>query len=473
MSADFLVDLSPGTRKFIKTLGLPIPMPQKLARDTGPWTERPLHDNSVVICPGPQAELSGVIAQTIAAAGANPLLDGEGVAMGPFVSAGEAWGRTPRALGADEQVKANALVFDATGITDIDDLKSVYDFFHARIRGLTSCGRVVIIGRPFDTANTVGAAAAQRALDGFAKAVGREVGAKGATSNTIYVDPGAEDRLEPVLRFFLSKRSAYVSGQAVRVTNAVDLSGNVPLIRPLEGKVALVTGAARGIGKATARALAREGAHVIVLDRPDDRELAARTADEVGGTMLLCDVTDPDAPAKIAGLVEEKFGGIDIIVHNAGVTRDKTLKNMDEGRWNLTLNVNLAAVSRITEALDPWLRRDGRIICLSSIAGIAGNFGQTNYAASKAGIIGYTEWLGQAMASRGIGVNAIAPGFIETRLTHAIPVATREVARRLSNLSQGGLPEDIAEVVTFLSTPGSAGLSGQIVRVCGGAFVGA
>jgi len=435
--------------------------------------ERPLHDASVLVCAGPNAELTEPIAHTVTRAGANPLVVGHADALGVFQTAGEAWGRTPRSLRADEQVQVRSIVFDASGITSAEELRALYELFHARIRGLARCGRVVVVGRPATGADTVRAAAAQRALDGFTKSLAREVGSRGSTANTLYVEPGSESRIEPALRFLLSKRSAYVSGQSIEITHQVTAQAPPPVVRPLDGKVALVTGSARGIGKATARALAREGAHVIVLDRPDDRELAARTADEVEGSLLLCDVTHPEAPSTIAKLVEEKFGAIDIIVHNAGVTRDKTLKNMDGARWDLTLNVNLAAVANITEALDPWLRDGARIVCLSSIAGISGNFGQTNYAASKAGIIGYTEWLGAAMASRGVGVNAIAPGFIETRLTHAIPVATREVARRLSNLSQGGLPQDIAEVVTFLSSPGSAGLSGQVVRVCGGAFVGA
>jgi 3-oxoacyl-[acyl-carrier protein] reductase len=189
--------------------------------------------------------------------------------------------------------------------------------------------------------------------------------------------------------------------------------------------------------------------------------------------LIGCDVTADDAGDRLCELISEKFGGIDIIVHNAGVTRDKTLKNMDEARWDLTLGVNLQAVIQLTEALDDLLRPDARIICLSSVAGIAGNFGQTNYAASKAGIIGYTEALAADLAPRGIAVNAIAPGFIETRLTAAIPAATREVARRLCNLSQGGQPIDIAEAVTFLSSPGAAAMSGRMIRVCGGALIGA
>ena len=248
----------------------------------------------------------------------------------------------------------------------------------------------------------------------------------------------------------------------------------LPTVRPLDGKVALVTGAARGIGAATAELLAAEGAHVVCLDRPQDDALASQVAHRIGGTVLLADVSDPEAPATIARELVERHGGVDIVVHNAGITRDKTLARMKPDKWDSTIDINLQAVVRITEALLAGPLRDGgRIVLLSSIAGIAGNMGQTNYAASKAGIVGYTRKLAETVAERGIAVNAIAPGFIETRLTAAIPVMIREVARRLSNLGQGGLPRDVGDAITFLSTPGAAAITGRTLRVCGGALVGA
>jgi 3-oxoacyl-[acyl-carrier protein] reductase len=193
----------------------------------------------------------------------------------------------------------------------------------------------------------------------------------------------------------------------------------------------------------------------------------------LGGWPLPLDLVDPAAPAAAAAFLAERWGGLDLVVHNAGVTRDKTLSRMDAGRWDLALDVNLHAVLRLQAALDPLLRPQGRVVCLSSIAGLAGNVGQTNYAASKAAIAGYTAGLAAELADRGVAVNAIAPGFIETRLTAAIPLLTREGARRLCNLSQGGLPEDVAEAVLFLCSPGAAALSGQTLRVCGGSLVGA
>jgi 3-oxoacyl-[acyl-carrier protein] reductase len=240
----------------------------------------------------------------------------------------------------------------------------------------------------------------------------------------------------------------------------------------LEGKVALVTGAARGIGRATAKLLGAEGAHVVCLDRPADDGPVSQIAREVGGSVLLCDLGEPGAAATICEALGER--GVDVVVHNAGVTRDKTLARMKPEAWDQTLAVNLGAVASVTDALlGGPLREGGRIVCLTSVAGISGNLGQTNYTASKAGIIGLVRYLAPTVAARGITVNAVAPGFIETRLTAAIPVMIREVGRRLNNLGQGGLPQDVAELITFLASPGACGITGSVVRVCGGAILGA
>ncbi len=265
-----------------------------------------------------------------------------------------------------------------------------------------------------------------------------------------------------------------MDGQPLTVSAAVAPPAEQPFTRPLDGKVAMVTGAAQGIGAETARTLAREGARLIVVDHPSQEAPAAKIADELGAALLLADVTDAGTPQAIDELVDERFGGaLDVVIHNAGVTRDKMLVNMPEDRWDMVLGVNLLALMAMDEVLVPKLRTGGRMVYLASIAGIAGNTGQTNYAASKAGVIGYVRALAPTVASRGIAVNAVAPGFIETRMTARIPFATREAGRRLCALSQGGLPSDVAETITFLSSPGAAGLSGQVLRICGGMLLGA
>jgi 3-oxoacyl-[acyl-carrier protein] reductase len=498
--SDFLLELSknPNARKLIQSLGLPIPLPQPLVRARGPWQERPLADRNVVVGAAPGGRLSSVLAVTLAAAGAQPIL-GAGLDEAPFRAAGEAYGRPPRsldaaALGREHGTAPWALVFDATGIVDPSQLRALYEYFQPLIATIARSGRLVVLGRALDyvtgRAGIAGAergdmiapaeAAAQMALDGFVRSAAKELGRKGATANLLRVDADAQGRVPPLLRFLLSPRAAFITAQPIRVSlqaaQAPGSDGEVPWTRPLEGKVVLVTGAARGIGAATARLLAAEGAKVVCLDRPADDAPLSQLAREIAGTPLLADVSDREAPGKIAKEVRERLGGLDVIVHNAGITRDKTLAKMKPELWVETLDVNLAAVTRITAALVESggpLRDGGRIICLSSVAGIAGNMGQTNYAASKAGIIGLVRALAAKVAERGITVNAVAPGFIETRMTAAIPLMIREVGRRLSALGQGGLPEDIGELITFLASPGAQGVTGQIIRACGGALIGA
>jgi 3-oxoacyl-[acyl-carrier protein] reductase len=472
---DFLLE-NRNARRVIQSLGLPIPLPQKLRRAEGPWRDRPLQDHDIVIAGVERSALGDVLSMTLAAAGANPLIVGDADLLKPFVEAGEAYGRPPKHLsnGAMESIdKIDAVIFDATGVSSPEDLGVLYELFHPWVRKLKKCGRVVILGRPLDEARSVAEAAAQRALDGFVRSLSKEVGRKGTTAQLITVASNAASRLPGILRFVLSSRSTFVTGQPLHVTSTTRAPEQTPWVRVLDGKVALVTGAARGIGKATAGLLAAEGAHVVCLDRPADDGPCSQVAREVGGSVLLADVSDPGAPEDIVACLADR--GVDVVVHNAGVTRDKTIARMKRDQWDQALDINLAAVLRITDALidKDVLNDNARIVCLSSVAGIAGNMGQTNYAASKAGIIGLVQHLAPQLAERGITVNAVAPGFIETRLTAAIPTFIREAGRRLSSLGQGGLPQDVGELITFLASPGASGISGRVVRVCGGAMIGA
>ena len=245
------------------------------------------------------------------------------------------------------------------------------------------------------------------------------------------------------------------------------------------GKVVVVTGAARGIGAVIAQTLARDGAHVLCLDVPAQADALREVAARIGGEALGLDITDAAAGATLVRHLETgDRPGVDVFVHNAGVTRDKTLGRMDRDRWDTVIGVNLRAVETLTEVLldkvNPLLRRGGRIVCASSIAGIAGNVGQTNYAASKAGLIGLVEALApRAGAELGGTVNAVAPGFIDTQMTAAVPLVVREAGRRLNSLRQAGLPIDVAETIAYLAAPGSSHINGQTLRVCGQSLLGA
>ncbi len=353
---------------------------------------------------------------------------------------------------ADQRFKA--LVFDATGIERAADLVELQRFFYPTASRVRPSGRVVVFGAP--PVGDIAADTAQRALEGFTRSLAKEIG-KGSTVQLVYVAPGAEDQIASTLRFLLSPRSAYVSAQVVHVTPS-DRHPAIDWERPLAGRAALVTGASRGIGASIAETLERDGARVTRLDMPGT------------GADIELDITADDAPDVIAERCAE---GLDILVHNAGITKDRTLAKMPEDRWQQVLDVNLVAQERINAVAIDLLREDGRIVCVSSMSGIAGNAGQTNYATSKAGVIGLVQATAPVVAERNITINAVAPGFIETQMTAAMPIGVREAGRRMNSLRQGGLPVDVAETIAWFASPASAGVNGNVVRVCGQSLLGA
>ncbi|WBB65603.1 3-oxoacyl-ACP reductase [Micromonospora sp. WMMD812] len=388
--------------------------------------------------------------------------------------------------GVEPEARFGALVYDATGISDSTGLRQLYDFFHPPARSVAPSGRVIVLGTPPAECADPREATAQRALEGLTRSIGKEFG-RGVTAQLVYatraagagengpdLPAGTLTGLEATLRFLLSGRSAYVSGQVIRI-GAGPATTPADWDRPLDGQVVLVTGAARGIGAALARVLARDGAQVVALDVPAAGDALAGVANEIGGTAVQLDLTAPDAPTRLAEHLAARHGRVDVVVHNAGITRDRTLGRMDADRWDQVIDVNLSSQERINDVLldRELIPTGGRLVSVSSIAGIAGNRGQTNYATSKAGVIGLVDSLAPALRERGISVNAVAPGFIETRLTARIPVMIREAGRRMNSMSQGGLPVDVAETIGWLSWPASGAVSGNVVRVCGQSLLGA
>ncbi|MFP5347879.1 MAG: 3-oxoacyl-ACP reductase [Actinomycetes bacterium] len=370
-----------------------------------------------------------------------------------------------------------ALLYDATQIERPEYLVALHTFFSPVVRSLSSCGRIVVLARPPAATSSESARIAQRAVEGFTRSLGKEVG-RGSTVNLVTVADGAEAALASTVQFLLSARSAYVSGQVLHVGAPVDDGGPDAQSggdRPMAGRVAVVTGSSRGIGAAIARVLARDGATVVGVDVPAAASDLARQVRETGGSYLPLDITSVDAAQRIARHAHETHGGLDVVVHNAGITRDKRLANMKPDAWSAVLAVNLLAPQRITDHLlsSGAIRRGGRVVGVSSIAGIAGNTGQTNYATSKAGIIGLVGALSPRAAEAGVTVNAVAPGFIETQMTAVVPLMIREAGRRMNSLSQGGQPVDVAETIAWLAHPGSGGVNGTVVRVCGQSLLGA
>lgn len=453
---------SPIGKFVIKNLGLPSPLELDRFESASPVVK-----GAVLLGAAPKGLFSSEIAQVLSNIHANSY-------VGNNVELQQEAAKVGLTVGAfnegDKESKFKAVIFDASGIQNSEDLIELHKFFNPISRQIQNSGRVIVIGLTPETAPTVKQAIAQRALEGFVKSVGKEF-KKGIAADLILVDADAAKNLESSLRFLISPRSAYVSGQVIHVSkaNVVD----VDWAKPLAGKTALVTGASRGIGEAIAHVLARDGAHVICLDVPQQQADLDRVASEIGGSTLAIDITAADAGEKIKAAAAAQ-GGLDVIVHNAGVTRDKTLANMKPEMWDLVININLSAAERINDYLleNKGLNANGRIVCVSSISGIAGNLGQTNYAASKAGVIGLVKFTAPILKD-GITINAVAPGFIETQMTAAIPFAIREAGRRMNSMSQGGQPVDVAETIALFAATASTGLNGNVVRVCGQSLLGA
>ncbi len=451
--SDLLLNLAnnPSTKRLVKLAGLP--SPARLSRTNKGYDSLPLSGKNILIGQSKKAYAIDTLNKTAKDFG------GE-IALHKSENKGSRY---------------DALILDATGCEQTSELEVLYTFFHSAIANIDKNARVLIVNSIEDGAVNAERSACINAIKGFGRALAKELGRKGATVNTICLAKTGVDRLPGVMRFFLGPQTTYVTGQVIELNESVTPPSKLNSSDLLKGKVAVVTGSAGGIGAATAERLIQEGARVVCLDVPMAEAALKDTCKKIGADALALDITDSNAASTLANYILREYGGVDIVVHNAGITRDRTLAKMEKHFWDKVIDVNLAAVIQIDKTLEQeGVLNDGaRIICLSSVSGIAGNFGQCNYAASKAALIGYVQCQAKRLATRGISVNAVAPGFIETAMTKAMPVLPREAGRRLNSLKQGGQPRDAAELITFLSTPESFGVSGQLIRVCGQALIGA
>ncbi|MBB3281445.1 3-oxoacyl-ACP reductase [Mitsuaria sp. BK037] len=425
-------------RRVARALGLPQPVP--LLRRHDAWRDQELAGRLLsVIAPGSAAPMPSLLT-AIAAQG------------------GTAAGDAP----------ASALVIDATGCRDVAALQALFMQAQFGVSRLAPGGRVLALSS--SGAASAAEAACLQAVSGFIRALAKEIGRRGATANALVLGEGAAsaESLAGALRFFATDRSAYVSGQVLAWRKEAAPAPDRP--QP----VALVTGAAGGIGAATARRLARDGLRVLCVDVPAARQPLEAVAREIDGPLLAADLTAAGTVDELVDAVR-RVGGVDVLVHNAGITRDRTLARMSTAEWDAVMAVNLAAILAIDARLDEagLLNAGVREVCLSSISGIAGNAGQTNYSASKAALIGYVAARAAPLAERAGTINAVAPGFIETAMTRRMPLMVREAGRRLNALKQGGTPADVAEAIAFLASPAAHPLTGQVLRVCGQSLLGA
>ncbi|MCV2422893.1 3-oxoacyl-ACP reductase [Paucibacter sp. DJ2R-2] len=461
-TSDPLIGLAAGrlTGPLVRALGLP--RPRALRRETGPYRGDELRGRRLVLAAMPGGHAGESARGLLQALGASLVLETE--------------------QASDATARVDIAVFDATGCREVASLAQLRSFFAPLLRRLAPCAKLLLLAPcPLDAARiSPEAAAAAQGIEGFVRSLAKELGrSHAATVNALQVPAATLGGLLGPLRFFCSSRSAYVSGRILRLDAGLGAPAalEVPMVPGrLREHLAVVTGAARGLGAATAERLAEEGARVLCIDVPSAEPHLRELARRIQGDALSLDITRAAAPTLLCDWLRQHPGmAVDVLVHNAGITRDRSLFKMSEAEWSQVMAVNLQAILAIDGALDQadLLAPGAREICLSSISGIAGNAGQTNYAASKSALIGYVAARSTLLASRGATINAVAPGFIETDMTRQIPWFIREAGRRLNALSQGGQPRDVAEAVAFLALPESGAVRGQTLRVCGQALMGA
>jgi 3-oxoacyl-[acyl-carrier protein] reductase len=431
-------------RSLLKTLNIPVPVPPILKRNLNAYTVDELQSKKIAVAGNNNDFLHQL--------------------QHAFSS------KTDVTTVYEESI--DGLVVSCVGMKTIDDVEDLYTTVKNTVSKIAANGSVVIISK-MDNSSAL-SFAVQRSVDGFTRALSKEIGGKkGVTVNQLKItaEEVSATTVANAALFFLSDKSPFITGQVIEMNNTYGVNFTSPA-QLLQDKIAIVTGGARGIGAAAAKALHREGAKVIIVDVPASKEDAEALAQEIDGDVILEDITDPKATADIQKYVIENYKGLDILVNNAGIIRDKTIVKMSIDQWRSVLNVNLKAVVQLTETfMNKGFNDNAKVVSLSSIAGIAGNVGQTNYSLTKSGVIGFTQAV--AANNTNIFANAVAPGFIETKMTENLPFFIKEGGRRLSTLKQGGVPEDVAELICFLASPLSNGINGQCIRVCGGSMIGA
>ncbi len=481
--------LDPRVRAVLKHIPLPIQLPTPLKRLQGATGTSELEGRRAVVTRLRDA-LDLALCQGLALAGAAVVIaDAEPNADYVATAVAAGMRHVPSSVDAATGVLAVVQSSGATGDrrpvvivhrvvapTDADPAVNdatdrLFGVGHAAAQMGASGRLLLVLGQDLET--TAAGALTAAAAAGFARSAFKEFGPKGTTVHVLRQAEAAPTTVASVAVFLAGPRSAFLSGLDLQIGKA--RGNDVGGLPRLGAKVALVTGAARGIGAAIAERLAKDGAHVWVNDVESAKEAGAETVARIRAAGGKADFVAADvSSAAGAQAIKAAIGpAVDVVIHNAGITRDRTLRKMTLENWRLVLRVNFGAMANVQAALLPVLREGGSLVLMSSVMGIAGNFGQANYSASKAGVIALSKQWSAQLAARGVRSNVIAPGFILTEMTAHLPLMNREMAKQLTALLQPGLPEDVAELACFLAGPDAAGLSGQVLRCDGGMAFGA
>ncbi len=457
--------------KFVSKIGTTNQVP--LMRSTSPWQDTLLPDKTAII--GGKLEGQGfwqAISDRLTSSGAQVKGYGD--------IADHIGGDNKSSIKAHQSTAAPVLVYDASHLNSSHELDDLYEFFNHHMKQLKAHTRAIVIAQDPDCAENAEKKAALWAVSGFVKSLSKEIGRKCASINLLTYNhesasfESIEQALAACSEYFLSDHSSYVTGQVIAIEDPGNVDMSIPFAGSLAGKIVLVTGAAGGIGRAIAQSFASEGSYVIAIDQVSKAAELKQLCRDIDGHSLALGLGNHENHQEIVNYISKQHGHVDVVIHNAGITRDRTLKKMSKNEWRSCLDINLRAVEELTQMMleAKVVAQGGRIIMMASISGIGGNIGQCNYSAAKAGLIGYAKGLSQQLRAEGIGVNAIAPGFIQTEMTANLPLITRQIAVRMASLGQAGLPQDIADAACFLASPFSAGIRGSVLRVCGGHTLG-
>ncbi len=478
--------LDPRVRAVLSLLPLPIALPTPLKRGDGPSHDRELAGMRAVLT-RLHDDLDLAVAVRLQAAGAQlTVCDPHPCRQLPEGARHEPWqGELPDTLLAAVKSQDAAartgpvlLVHRLLPIDDADpgrngETDRLFAALHTAAHLPRNSRVLLVLG---DDLHEGQGPLLQAVATGAIRSAHKELGRQAITVHLLRQGGTEPESLAAVAAWLAGPRAAFLT--ALDLTLHLSVGPPSPVSGPLKlaGKVALVTGGARGIGAAIAQRLAADGAEVWI----NDLSAAASVADPVvaairaaGGSahFVGADIGTQAGAQAIADAMS--VGKVDIVVHNAGITRDKTLRKMSLAQWRLVLQVDFGAMVRVQAALDPLLQPGASLVLMSSVMGIAGNFGQANYTAAKAAVLALSRRWAKAGVERGVRANAIAPGFILTDMTAHLPMFNREMARQLTALLQPGEPRDVAELACFLAGPDSRGVTGQTLRCDGGLAFGA